>query len=72
MGTVTRVLGIEFTWKRHEDRNLDVHMDQTTFVENLVQMAGLPHNTESLKPIPFRNGHSIDSINHVHLPPSKL
>ena len=67
MDTITYFLGIAFGWRRQKYRNLDVHIDQTTFYKNLVYIAGLSHDTASVKATPYHNGHSIDCVNHVHL-----
>ena len=71
MLTVTHLLGSKFMCKHHKDGHLDVHKYQTTFLETLVQISGLSHDISSVKTTPFRNGHSIDSVHHVQLPPEE-
>ena len=68
MCAVTQFLGIEFMWKPHADGHLYVHLDQTAFADNLVEMKDICHDKDSVKSTIYHNRHSIDSVNYVHLP----
>ena len=66
-GTINHLLGIKFAWKCHEDGKLYAHMYLIKFSENLIYMVGLYRYTTSVKVKSLRNGHSIDSVSHIHI-----
>jgi len=61
MGQVSHFLGIRFQWRKTKGR-LQVHLSQEAFSENLIQAAGLHHDSTSTVKTPYRSGHPVDSI----------
>jgi len=67
MGQVSHFLGIEFSWKHHQDGNLSVSLTQQSFAENLVDSFNYATASVSSYVSPYRSGLPIDAI-----PPSNL
>jgi len=68
MGKVSHFLGIEFSWKHHEDGNLSVSLTQQSFTENLIDSVNYSTASVSSYVSPYRSGLPIDSIPTVALP----
>ena len=66
MGPVTHFLGIRFQW-RESANNLEVHLSQQAFAENLIQQTRLDDPAVAITHTPFRSGQPIDSITHVEM-----
>jgi hypothetical protein len=64
MGKVSHFLGIEFTWRYHEDGNLSVCLTQQSFTEQLIDSVGVPFSGVSTFTSPYHSGLVIDSIPH--------
>jgi len=67
MGQVSHFLGIEFSWRFHQDGNLSESLTQQSFAENLVDSVNYSTASVSSYVSPYRSGLPIDSI-----PPSAL
>ena len=61
MGTVTHFLGIRFQW-RNNNGEVKVHMSQEAFSDQLIEQAGLSHDSATTNPTPYRAGYPVDSI----------
>ncbi len=61
---VTQFLGIEFTWKHHQDGNLSVSLTQQSFAETLIESLGFTSTSVSMFTTPYRSGFAIDPIPH--------
>ena len=65
MGQVTHFLGHKFTWKQYNDEQnnpqLQLHLSQQAFAEQLVADAGLSDASHQPK-TPYRSGFPVDSI----------
>jgi len=70
MGTVSHFLGIRFQY-RETQNNLMVHLSQQAFSENLLQQAGLHHDSATTNPTPYRSGYPVDKVKHIDLPPKE-
>ena len=62
MGDVDFFLGTAFTWLRHDDGNLSVHLSQTAFTEHTAHRFGIDAMTKVPNMTPWRSGLPIDSI----------
>ena len=62
MGDVDFFLGTAFTWLRHDDGNVSVHLSQTAFTEHTAHRFGIDAMTKVPNMIPWRAGLPIDSI----------
>jgi hypothetical protein len=67
MGQVSHFLGIEFSWKHHEDGNLSVSLTQHSFAENLIDSVNYSTASVSSFVTPYRSGTPIDSIPSIPL-----
>jgi len=61
-GHVSHFLGIEFSWKFHDDGNLTVNLTQQSFAETLIESLGLDSLSSSTLTTPYRSSYPIDSI----------
>jgi len=68
MGQVSHFLGIEFSWRRHDDGHLSVSLTQQSFAENLVDSVNCSVTSTSTFVTPYRSGLAIDSIPISTLP----
>jgi len=55
-------LGIEFSWKFHDDGNLTVNLTQQSFAETLIESLGLDSLSSSTLTTPYRSSYPIFSI----------
>ena len=62
MGDVDWVLGTAFTWRRHSDGNLSVHLCQSAFTEFTAHRFGVDKFNQTPAMTPYRSGYPIDSI----------
>ena len=69
MGKVSHFVGVKFQWTETPTK-LSVHLSQQAFTENLIEMAGLLHDSATTKPSPYRSGMPVDSIPHKDIPPN--
>jgi hypothetical protein len=67
MGQVSHFLGIEFSWKYHDDGHLTVNRTQQSFAETLIDSLGFSSLSTSTYTTPYRSGLSIDSIPNVEM-----
>jgi hypothetical protein len=67
MGQVSHFLGIEFTWRKHDDGNLSISLTQQSFIETLVESLGFAQASTSTYTTPYRLGMVIDSIPHQEM-----
>jgi hypothetical protein len=67
MGPVSHFLGIEFTWRRHDDGNLSVSLTQQSFIETLVKSLWFAQASTSMYITPYHSGMVIDSIPHQEM-----
>jgi hypothetical protein len=66
MGDVDYFLGTAFTWKRHTDGNLSVHLCQSAFTEFSAHRYGVDRFNRTPNMTPYRSGFPIDSIPSPH------
>jgi len=66
MGQVSHFLGIRFQWRQTKE-NLQVHLSQQAFTENLIQQAGLDNQSSSTNLTPYRSGYPVDSIKNIKM-----
>ncbi len=59
---ISYFLGINFTCKRHKDGHVSIMLDQESFVDTVVQDAGLSGDAITEPKTPYRSGLPIDSI----------
>ena len=69
MGKVCHFVGITFQWIE-TPTELSVYLSKQAFTENLIEMAGLSHDSSTTKPSPYRSSISVDSIAHKDIPPN--
>jgi hypothetical protein len=62
MGDVDYFLGTAFTWKRHPDNHLSVHLCQSPFTEFTAHRFGIDKYNRTPNMTPYRSGLPIDSI----------
>ena len=62
MGQISHFLGIEFSWKFHDNGNLTVNLTQQSFAETLIESLGFDSLSLSTFTTPYRSGCPIDSI----------
>jgi hypothetical protein len=62
MGDVDYFLGTAFTWMKHEDGHLSVHLCQSAFIEYLAHRFALTNFVPVPNMTPYRSGMPIDSI----------
>jgi len=62
MGQVSHFLGIEFSWRHHDDGHSSVSLTQQSFAENLVDSFNYSTTSTSTFITPYRSGLAIDSI----------
>lgn len=67
MGQVSHFLGIEFSWKHHDDGNLSVSLTQQSFAENLIDSVNYSTASVSSYVTPYRSGLPIDSVPSIQL-----
>ena len=61
MGHVSHFLGIRYQW-RQKDGDVKVHMSQEAFADQLIEHAGLSHDSATTNPTPYRSGYPVDAI----------
>jgi hypothetical protein len=71
MGQVSHFLGIEFSWKHHDDGNLSVSFSQPSFAENLIDSVNYYTASVSSYVTPYRSGLPIDSVPSIQLSSSE-
>lgn len=71
MGQVSHFLGIEFSWKHHDDGNLSVSLTQQSFAENLIDSVNYSTASVSSYVTPYRSGLPIDSVPSIQLSSSE-
>ena len=64
MGQVSHFLGIRFQW-RQSNSEIQVHLSQQAFTENLINQAGLDNPAVTTNLTPYRSGYPIDSIKPI-------
>ncbi len=62
MGQVTQFLGIEFTWKCHQDGHISVSLTQQSFAETLIESFDFTSTSLSTFTTLYQSGLSIDSV----------
>ena len=62
MGDVDWFLGTAFTWKRHPDGNLSVHLSQSAFTDFTAHRFGVSKYNQTPAMTPYRSGLPIDAI----------
>jgi len=62
MGDVEYFLGTAFTWIRHDNDHLSVHLSQSAFTEYTGQRFGVDKYNRTPNMSPYRSGYPIDSI----------
>jgi hypothetical protein len=62
MGDVDFFLGTAFTYRRHSDGNLSVHLGQAAFIEHIAHRFGVDRMKRVPNMTPWRSGLPIDSI----------
>ncbi|KAL7523095.1 hypothetical protein ACHAWF_000367, partial [Thalassiosira exigua] len=62
MGDVDFFLGTAFTWRKHDDGHLSVHMCQSAFVKHAAHRVGVHRMARVPNMTPWRSGLPIDSI----------
>jgi hypothetical protein len=62
MGDVDYFLGTAFTWKRHPNDHLSVHLCQSAFTEFTAHRFGMDKYNRTPNMTPYRSGLPIDSI----------
>ena len=62
MGDVDYFLGTAFTWRRHDDEHVSVHLCQSAFTEFTAQRFGVDKMNQTPNMTPYRSGMPIDSI----------
>jgi hypothetical protein len=67
MGQVSHFLGVEFSWKHHDDGNLSVSLAQQSFAENLIDSVNYSTASVSSYVTPYRSGLPIDSVPSIQL-----
>jgi hypothetical protein len=66
MGDVDYFLGTAFTWKRHPDNHLSVHLCQSAFTEFTSHRFAIDRYNRTPNMTPYRSGLPIDSIAPPH------
>ena len=61
MGNVSYFLGIRYQW-RQKNGEVKVHMSQEAFADQLIEYAGLSHESATANPTPYRAGYPVDTI----------
>ncbi|KAL7517026.1 hypothetical protein ACHAWF_000102, partial [Thalassiosira exigua] len=61
MGDVDFFLGTAFTWRKHDDGHLSVHMCQSAFSEHAAHRFGVDRMARVPNMTPWRSGLPIDS-----------
>ncbi len=64
-------LGIQFTYKWHDDGNLTIKLSQPAYIENIIASAGLQGDAVNSVPTPYKSGLPVDSIPNITLPVHK-
>jgi hypothetical protein len=67
MGNISHFLGLKFDWTTHKDGNIDVHISQTAFAEQLIEANNLSEANPTQTP--YRSGHPVDSVAQNNLSP---
>ena len=62
MGDVDWFLGTAFTWKRHTDGNVSVHLCQSAFTDFTAHRFGVSKYNQTPNMTPYRSGMPIDAI----------
>jgi hypothetical protein len=62
MGDVDYILGTAFTWMKHNDGHLSVHLCQSAFIEYLAHRFALTNFVPVPNMTPYQSGMPIDSI----------
>jgi hypothetical protein len=64
MGQISHFLGIEFTWKYHDDGYLTASLTQQSFADDLIEALELASFIISTFLTPYHSGLPIDSVLH--------
>lgn len=67
MGDVDYFLGTQFTWTRHDDGHVSVHLSQEGYVNQVVEAMGLQDSNVSPTMTPYRSGLPIDALPPVEM-----
>jgi dUTPase/transposase InsO family protein len=70
-GQIGYFLGINFTCKRQPNGDVNIHLGQEAFVENLCQIANLDNPHVAPVRTPYRSGCPVDTIPKSTLPPQE-